>query len=39
VEKAGKKTMVALSTTFDLLPVAQFSTLDEMMAAFKAKQF
>jgi FixJ family two-component response regulator len=37
VEQAGKKTMIALSTTFDLLPVAQFSTLDEMMTAFKAK--
>jgi hypothetical protein len=37
VEKAGQKTMVAISTTFDLLPVAQFSTLEEMMTGFKAK--
>jgi CheY-like chemotaxis protein len=37
VERAGKKTMIAISTTFDLLPIAQFSTFDEMMRAFKAK--
>jgi CheY-like chemotaxis protein len=37
VERAGKKTMIAISTIFDLLPVAQFSTFDEMMTAFKAK--
>lgn len=37
VEDRGRKIMVAISTTFDLLPVAQFSTVDEIMTAFKAK--
>jgi YesN/AraC family two-component response regulator len=37
VEQGGRKIMFAIATTFDLLPVAQFSTLDEMMVAFKAK--
>ena len=37
VEKAGNKTMISITATFDLLPVAQFSTLDEMMTAFKTK--
>ncbi len=38
VEQSGRKTMVAIAISFDLLPVAEFSTLDEMMTAFKAKQ-
>ena len=38
VDHGGRKTLVAIATSFDLLPVAQFSNLDEMMTAFKAKQ-
>jgi len=37
LEVNGRRTMIALTTTFDLLPAAQFSTLDEMLAAFDAK--
>jgi FixJ family two-component response regulator len=37
VEANGKRVMVALPLTFDLLPVARFATLDEMLAAFDAK--
>lgn len=37
VDQGGRKTMVAVAMSFDLLPVAQFSTLDELMAAFKAQ--
>jgi FixJ family two-component response regulator len=37
VEANGKRVMVALSFAFDLLPVARFATLDEMLAAFDAK--
>jgi len=37
VEQNGRKTMVALAMSFDLLPAAAFSTVDEMMAAFDAK--
>jgi len=33
----GRRTMVAFSLTFDLLPVAQFRSLDEMLAAFDTK--
>jgi FixJ family two-component response regulator len=37
VEANGKRVMVALPLTFDLLPVARFASLDEMLAAFDAK--
>lgn len=37
VEHEGRKTMIAVAINFDLLPVAQFSTLDELMTAFKAR--
>jgi FixJ family two-component response regulator len=37
IEQGGRKTMVTITIRFDMLPVAQFSTLDEIMAAFKAK--
>lgn len=37
VDQGGRKTMVSVAMSFDLLPVAQFSTLDELMAAFKAQ--
>jgi hypothetical protein len=37
VEHKGRKTMVAISTTFDLLPLGRFATVEEMMMAFKAK--
>jgi FixJ family two-component response regulator len=37
VEANGKRVMVALSLTFDLLPVARFASLDQMLAAFDAK--
>jgi FixJ family two-component response regulator len=33
----GRRTMIAITTTFDLLAVAQFSTFDAMLAAFDAK--
>lgn len=33
----GKKVMIAVSCTFDLLSISKFSTLDEMLAAFSAK--
>jgi len=37
IEQGGRKTVLAVATSFDLLPVAQFSTVDELMGAFKAK--
>jgi FixJ family two-component response regulator len=37
VEANGKRVMVALPLTFDLLPVARFASLDQMLAAFDAK--
>jgi FixJ family two-component response regulator/GGDEF domain-containing protein len=37
VEANGKRVMVTLSLTFDLLPVARFASLDQMLAAFDAK--
>jgi FixJ family two-component response regulator/GGDEF domain-containing protein len=37
VEQNGRRIMIAITTTFDLLPVAQFSTLDDLMTAFKSK--
>lgn len=37
VDQGGRRTMVAIAMNFDLLPVAQFSTLDELMAAFKSQ--
>jgi YesN/AraC family two-component response regulator len=37
VEQDGRKSMVAIAVSFDLLPVAQFSTVDQMIAAFKAR--
>jgi YesN/AraC family two-component response regulator len=37
VEQGGRKTMVAITMIFDLLPVAQFTTLDQLMAAFKSQ--
>jgi len=37
VEQNGRKTMVAMAISFDLLPAAAFSTMDEMLAAFDAK--
>jgi len=33
----GKKIMVSISATFDLLPVARFSSFDQMFEAFDAK--
>ena len=38
VEQGGRKTMIAIAMVSDLLPIAQFSSLDEMMTAFKANQ-
>jgi CheY-like chemotaxis protein/GGDEF domain-containing protein len=38
LELNGRKVMIAYSATFDLLPVAQFSSLDQMFEAFIAKQ-
>lgn len=37
VSIGGRKTMLALTTNFDLLPVAQFSSMDEMLTAFKTR--
>jgi hypothetical protein len=39
VEQGGRKTMLAIATSFDLLAVAQFSGMDELMGAFKARLF
>jgi len=36
-EIGGRKTLIAVSMTFDLLPAVQFPTLDEMIQAFEAK--
>jgi len=38
VEYNGRRTMVAISISFDLLPVRQFSSVEAMFEAFKAKQ-
>jgi len=37
VEQGGQKTMLNIATSFDLLPLAQFSTIEELLGAFKAK--
>lgn len=37
VEQGGRKTMLAIATGFDILPVADFATVDELMMAFKSK--
>ncbi|HTW80061.1 MAG TPA: response regulator [Terracidiphilus sp.] len=37
VEQGGRKTMLTIAMNFDLLPLAQFSAIDELMGAFKAK--
>jgi hypothetical protein len=37
VDIHGKKTMIAMSTTFELLPACEFSTLEEMLSAIDAK--
>ena len=34
MEVGGRTVMIASPISFDLLPVSQFSTLDEMLAAF-----
>jgi len=38
VEYNGRRTMVAFSVSFDLLPVRQFSSVDAMFEAFNTKQ-
>jgi len=37
VDINGRQTMLAISTTIDLLPAARFSTVDELFSAFDAK--
>jgi len=37
VDIDGRQTMLAIATTFDLLPAARFSAVDELLAAFDAK--
>jgi YesN/AraC family two-component response regulator len=37
VDQTGRNTMVAITTSFEALPAADFATFDEMMKAFKAK--
>lgn len=37
VDQGGRKTILSIAMSFDLLPVAQFSTLEELMAAFKSQ--
>lgn len=37
LEFNGRKTMIAISTTFDLFPAARFATFDQLLAAFNAK--
>ena len=37
IEVDNRKIMMAISLTFDLLPIAQFSSFDEMLAAFSTK--
>lgn len=36
LEVGGRRTMIAIATTFDLLPVVRFSSIDEMLGAFDA---
>jgi hypothetical protein len=37
LEQNGRRIMMAITMNFDLLPVAQFATVDELMTAFKSK--
>jgi FixJ family two-component response regulator len=37
LEFNGRKTMIAISTTFELFPAARFSNFDHLLAAFDAK--
>ena len=37
IEVDTRKIMMAISLTFDLLPIAQFSSFEAMIAAFDAK--
>jgi FixJ family two-component response regulator len=37
LEVNGRKTMITIATTYDLLPAARFSTFDELVAGFDAK--
>jgi ActR/RegA family two-component response regulator len=37
VDQAGRKTMVAITTSFDMQPAANFDTLEDLMGAFKAE--
>jgi FixJ family two-component response regulator len=37
LEFNGRRTMIAISATFDLFPAARFTTFDELLAAFDAK--
>jgi len=37
LEFNGRRTMIAISTTFDLFPVSRFSSFDQLMAAFDAR--
>lgn len=37
IQQGGGKTMVTIAFRFDLLPAAQFSTMEDLMAAVKAK--
>jgi len=37
LEVGGKRIMFGISTTFDLLPIAQFANLDGLLQAFDAK--
>jgi len=37
IEQGGRKTMVNLAFRFDMLPLAQLFSLDEMMSAFEAR--
>jgi FixJ family two-component response regulator len=36
IEVNGRKTMIVISTTYDLLPAAQFSNFDQLVAGFHA---
>lgn len=36
LEVGGRRTMIAIATSFDLLPVVRFTSFDEMLAAFDA---
>jgi YesN/AraC family two-component response regulator len=37
VDQAGRRTMVAITTSFDIQPAADFDTLEELMGAFKSE--